>query len=113
MTPILPNLLSKPAINPEIAYAAIITGSVPVIIPSTAPIVIPPVAPTSIPFFHPNTSTINILSMFFIEKPKISSASKAVTVIANNKLVPITSSIVKALFVPKSMISVIELANIL
>ena len=113
ITPSLPSLFKSPAINPDIAYAAIIIGSVPVIIPSTTPIVIPPVAPTSMPFFQPSTKTINILKIFFNEKPKMFKLPNAVIVIASKRLVPVTSSIVNALLFPKSIIIVIEFVKIL
>ena len=113
ITPILPNLFNNPAINPDTAYTAIIIGSASDITPNTTPIVIPPVAPTSNPFFQPNTKTINILNIFFIENPNIFKFPNTLIAIARSKLVPITSSIVKALLVPKSIINVIELTKIL
>ena len=112
-TPILPNLFKIPATKPEIAYAAIIIGSVPLIIPNTTPIVIPPVAPTNIPFFQPSTSTIKILKIFLILKPNMLKSPKAHTAIDKSKLVPITSSIVKAFLFLNSFIIIIEFANIL
>ena len=112
-TPILPNLFNIPAISPEIAYAAIIIGSVPLIIPSTTPIVIPPVAPTNIPFFQPSINTIKILKIFFMLKPNILKSPTAHTAIARSKLVPITSSIVKAFLFLNSFSIIIEFANIL
>ncbi len=69
------------------------------IIPNTTPIVIPPVAPTNIPFFQANINTIKILkNIFFMLKPNILKSPTAHTAIARSKLVPITSSIVKAFF---------------
>ena len=113
ITPIFPNLFNIPAIIPEIAYAAIIIGSPPVNIPNVTPIVTPEVVPTNIPFFHPKIITINMLRTFLIEKPKTEKSEKALTAIANNRLVPITSSIEKALSVPKLSIAEIEFTNIL
>ena len=75
--------------------------------------VTPEVAPTNTPFFQPKINTINILSMFLIENPKIDISEKALTAIANRRLVPITSSIENALFSPKFSITEIEFANIL
>ena len=113
ITPIFPNLFNKPAIIPEIAYAAIIIGSEPVIIPKVTPIVTPEVAPINIPFFHPNTKTINMLNIFLKDNPNIAKSPKQLTAIATRRLVPITSSIEKALFSLKSSKTGIEFINIL
>ena len=68
-TPIFPNLFNIPAIIPDIAYEAIIIGSLPLMTPNVTPIVTPDVAPTNIPFFQPSIITINILNTFLILKP--------------------------------------------
>jgi len=106
-------LLNIPATIPDIAYEAIITGSLLHIIPKTTPIVIPEVAPTSIPFFQPNISTNNILNMFFKLYPNIVVSPNVVNAMAKSKLVPITSSIENTFFTPACLITVIEFENIL
>ena len=100
ITPGFPNLLNKPAIKPDIAYAPIIIGSPASIIPSTIPVVIPPVAPTNIPFFHPNIKTINMHKIFFKENPKICIGVNAENAIAIIMQAPITSSIEKTCLNP-------------
>ena len=113
ITPIFPNLLNMPAIIPEIAYDAIIIGSLLPIIPKTTPIVIPEVAPTNIPFFQPKINTSNILNMFFTLYPNTAVSPNAINAMAKSKLVPITSSMENTFFIPTSLITVIEFENIL
>ena len=113
ITPILPNLLKIPAIIPDIAYAAIIIGSVPAIVPKVTPIVTPEVVPTNIPFFQPSIITINILNIFLIPNPYIFRSPRAASEMDKIKLAPITSSIEKARFLRKSCKTVTEFTNIL
>lgn len=75
--------------------------------------VTPAVVPTNIPFFQPKTITISMLKIFLIPNPKTVSSPKQLTAIAISKLVPITSSIEKALFSLKSCNTIKELTNIL
>ena len=113
ITPNFPNLFNIPAIIPDIAYAAIIIGSDPVIIPNVTPIVTPDVVPTNTPFFQPNIITINILNIFLIPNPNMFKSPNAPTEIASKRLAPITSSIEKALFLLKSCNTTIALTKIL
>ena len=113
ITPGFPNLFNIPAIIPEIAYAATITGSDDVITPSVTPIVTPAVVPTNTPFFQPNIRTINILKIFLIENPKTLKFPNAPTDIANIRLAPKISSIENAFASKKSLNTIIEFTNIL
>ena len=113
ITPIFPSLLNIPASIPDIAYAAIIIGSDPVITPKVTPIVTPEVVPTKIPFFHPNAITINMLNMFLILNPTMLKSPNAPTEIASNRLAPINSSIENAFFSLKSCNTTTEFTNIL
>ena len=85
----------------------------PPIIPRSTPIVTPAVPPTRIPFFHPNTSTIKIHAIFFIEKFAISKSPNAEKAIVNRTLTAITSSTVNTVFSPYSFINVRLLLKIL
>ena len=113
ITPIFPILFNNPAIIPEIANAAICTGSPFWIIAITTPIVTPDVAPTKIPFCQPNINTTNTLKIFLIENPNMLISLNAAIAIAINKLVPISSSIANAFLVFESFITEIELLKIL
>ena len=106
-------MFNNPAIIPEIANAAICTGSPFCIIAITTPIVTPDVAPIKIPFCHPKTSTTKTHKIFLIEYPNIANSSNADIAIAITKLVPITSSIENAFLVLDSFITEIELLKIL
>ena len=113
ITPTLPSLFNRPAIIPDIAYAANITGCWPDNIPTTVPIVIPVVPPTSTPFFQPITSTIRMHNIFLIEKPNMLKFPKQFTANASIKLAPITSSIENTFFIFISLNTINEFTKTL
>ena len=76
-------------------------------------IVIPVVAPTNIPFFQPKKSTSIMLKTLLTDNPNTFNPFIEYIAIDKSKLAPITSSTVKACFIPYSFITVIEFTNIL
>ena len=113
ITPIFPNLLSKPAIIPEIAYPATRIGSLCEIIPNVTPIVTPAVVPTRTPCLQPSNKTIKIHKIFLIDNPNIEKSPNAEIAIEINKQAPITSSIENACLSVIPCITDNEFTNIL